>query len=132
MPLEAVNAENPQWRRRPHFRHEKSPELPTCLRSAVLTGARALLTVATEFLLPTLTVAAQVRAPDGKVFEETEVVPERRVGITRLSFLDETDAVLLLEDGREIRVRLVASARAAEDSPDAPLADIIIEPIFLS
>lgn len=127
MPLEAVNAENPQWRRRPHFRHEKSPELPTCLRSAVLTGARALLAAATEFLVPTLTVAAQVRAPDGKVFEETEVVPERRVGITRLSFQDETDAVLLLEDGREVRVRLVASARATEDSQDAPLADIIID-----
>ena len=127
MPLEAVNSENPQWKRRPHFRHEKSPELPTCVRSAVLTGARTLLASATEILLPALKVEGQARTPGGQMFYGVEELPEQRVGITRLSFLDETDALLILEDGREIRVRLVASARVGDESLEGPLADITID-----
>jgi len=128
--LEAVNSENPNPKRRMHFRHPDRDETDACVTGAVLAGARAQLRPGESLMLPAYTVTGSARAADGREFHALEQSPQRRVGIEQLQWIDETDAVLTLADGRQLRIRLVAvsgALSAERTGSEEQLAEILID-----
>lgn len=126
--MEAVNSENPNWKKRPHFRHYGTSETEDCVERAMLSGVKEVLAGATEIELPELRVKRAITAQDGREFTAEEVEPSRRVPITAVGFVDAVDAVLTLADGQQIYVRLVATARSrSRDPAQTRLAEIVID-----
>jgi hypothetical protein len=127
--LEAVNSENPYWKKRPHFRHYNSPELSDCEPKAVLKAAKETLSRASQFLLPEAIVSATVKSKSGKIFTQEKIIPSELQEITSYDFVDTTDAILTLSSGQQIYVRLVASGKI--ESKDAPkqtkFAEVLID-----
>lgn len=125
--LEAVNAQNPYWKKRPHFRHYQAPELENCATSAVLTAAKEILKAITELKLPSFEVTQEVTTPSGRTFTGRATATEKIVQVEAAEFVDATDAVLTLADGQKIRLRLVATARRTSDSPGHVMGEIAID-----
>ena len=128
--LEAVNSENPTPKLRMHFRHSDGEETETCVTGAVLAGARAQLTVGTPLILPAYSVNGSAKAVDGREFNALEQSAQSRATIEQIQWIDETDALLTLADGRQLRVRLLAVSgglgvqRLGDDNH---LAEILID-----
>ncbi|MDK9704610.1 MAG: hypothetical protein OEL20_15860 [Sulfuritalea sp.] len=125
--LEAVNAQNPNWKRRPHFRHYEAPELVDCAQQAVLTGAREALKQANEIELPALRVKRIMAAQDRMEFVAEVNEPAHRVQIEGVEFVDATDAVLTLSDGQQVYVRLVATAKRPGDPKQLKISEVLID-----
>lgn len=125
--LEAVNAENPFWKRRPHFRHYQAPELENCAQQAVLTGAREALKQVTEIQLPEVRVKRIVSAQDQMEFTAEAIQPEQHVAVEAIELVDATDAILTLSGGEQIYVRLVATAKRPADIKQTLLSEVLID-----
>jgi hypothetical protein len=125
--LEAVNAENPLWKRRPHFRHYQAAELDDCAQQAVLKGARQMLGAITEIELPARRVERMVSAQDKLEFVGAATEPPLRAAVEAVEFVDATDAVLTLAGGVQIYVRLVATCRRPADVKQTQLSEIAID-----
>lgn len=127
--LEAVNSENPAWRIRPHFRHDKGSELKGCATDGVVAAARAVLGDVEEFLLPAMDITAEAVSPDGRVFCETVAEAERVAPVAGIEFVDQTEAVLTLADGQQVLVCLVATSTEAARRMEAgaSLAEVIVD-----
>ena len=127
--LEAVNSENPAWKRRPHFRHHKSPELENCTEAGIVAAIKAVFSDLDVITLPSIKATAEARAPDGTVFRETLREEAQPSEISSYEFLDTTDAVLTLSDGEKVYVRLIASGSInAKLSPkQTQFAEVVID-----
>ena len=128
--LEAVNSENPTPKLRMHFRHSDGEETETCVTGAVLAGARAQLSVGTALILPAYSVTGSAKAADGREFNALEQSAQSRATIEQIQWVDETDALLTLADGRQLRVRLMATSGGLgvqRLGDDDPLAEILID-----
>lgn len=125
--LEAVNAQNPYWKKRPHFRHYQASELEDCATSAVLTAAKEIVKTITELKLPTFEVTQEVATPSGRTFTGKATAAEEIVQVAAAEFVDATDAILTLADGQKIRLRLVATARRSSDSTEPVMGEIAID-----
>lgn len=125
--LEAVNAENPLWKRRPHFRHYQAPELENCAQQSVLTGAREALKQIIDIQLPEVHVKRFVSAQDQMEFAGEAIQPEQRVAVDAVELVDATDAILTLAGGEKIYVRLVATAKRPADIKQTLLSEILID-----
>jgi len=128
--LEAVNSENPNPKRRMHFRHPETEETDTCVAGAMLAGARAQLNTGDALMLPAYSVTGSAKAADGREFNALEQSPQSRAMIEQIQWVDETDALLTLADGRQLRVRLVAVSGGAgvqRLGTDDHLAEILID-----
>lgn len=108
--LEAVNSQNPSWKRRPHFRHEKAGELDSCLDSALLVASNACISEIEQILLPSEEITAKAKTSEGRVVHQTIKTEAVLAVVVAYEFVDSTDAVLTLEGGQNIYVRLIASA----------------------
>ena len=128
--LEAVNSENPTPKLRMHFRHSDGEETDTCVTGALLAGARTQLSAGTALILPAYSVTGSAKAADGREFNALEQSAQSRATIEQIQWVDETDALLTLADGRQLRVRLIAVSgelgvqRLGDDNP---LAEILID-----
>lgn len=127
--LEAVNSENPYWKKRPHFRHHKIPETEDCAIASVVIAAKAAFATLDEILLPALEVVAETQASTGNTFREKlreEAVTQK---ISGYEFVDMTDAILTLANGQKIYVRLVASGVSIEsmNSKQSHFAEVVID-----
>lgn len=111
--LEGVNVFN-QGIRRPHFRHYELPATGVCgIRAAVLALGNAIRR-AKSIMLP--------RLDDG-----AHRVAAAEVGVAGAHFEDEFSAILTLEDGRRLLVRLVASGAphpSSDVAPDVAVVDL--------
>lgn len=125
--LEAVNAENPLWKRRPHFRHIQAPELEDCAQKAILTGAREMLMQAAEIALPEFRAKSVVAAQDKIEFSAEVTNLEQRVAVLAVELVDAADAILTLADGQQIYVRLVAKAKRPTDVKQTLLSEVLID-----
>lgn len=128
--LEAVNSENPTPKLRMHFRHSDGEETENCVTGAVLAGARAQLTAGTPLILPAYSVTGSAKAVDGHEFNALEQSAQSRATIEQIQWVDETDALLTLADGRQLRVRLIAvsgALKADRTGDDDQLAEILID-----
>lgn len=125
--LEAVNSQNPDWKRRPHFRHQKSEELKSCGEAAFIAAVKACIADINEFHIPACVNVAEANALGGKSVKYTLRAEESVANVIAYEFVDVTDAVLTLDDGREIYVRLIASGRFDGTAKQGPLAEIVID-----
>lgn len=125
--LEAVNAQNPYWKKRPHFRHYQAPELEDCTTSAVLTAAKEIVKTIKNLKLPSFEVTQEVETALGRKFTGKAKVAEEVVQVTAAEFVDSTDAILTLADGQKIRLRLVAKARRSSDPAEPVMGEIAID-----
>ena len=125
--LEAVNAQNPHWEKRPHFRHYHAPEQKDCAMSAVLTAAKEIVKTITELKLPSFEVIQEVATPSGRTFTGKANAVEEIVQIAAAEFVDATDAILTLADGKKIRLRLIATAKRSSDPADPIIGEIAID-----
>lgn len=125
--LEAVNARNPYWKKRPHFRHYQAPELKDCATNAVLTAAIKIVKTIIELKLPSFEVTQEISTPSGKIFTAKAKAAEEIVQVAVTEFVDATDAILTLADGRKIRLRLVATARRSSDPTESVMDEVAID-----
>lgn len=125
--LEAVNSENPYWKKRPHFRHYQAPELEDCAASAVLSAAREVVRTLQEIKLPAYEVKREVTMAAGSVVTGTARTEEVVVRVEAAEFVDATDAILTLADGQRVRLRLVARTIRTEDPSQPVMGEIAID-----
>lgn len=127
--LEAVNSENPYWKKRPHFRHHNAPELNDCETKAVLKAAKESFSKGSKFLIPEKVVSATVKSKSGRSFTEERVIPSETQEITAYDFIDATDAILTLSNGQRVYVRLVATGKLSDHtSPkQTQFAEVLID-----
>lgn len=125
--LEAVNSQNPHWKKRPHFRHYEAPELDDCAEKAVFAAARAVVQTITEIKLPGFEVTKTAVAPSGKVFTGHGRSPEQITSVEAAEFIDFTDAILTLSGGQKIRLRLIAKTTRSADPNQPVMGEIEID-----
>lgn len=127
--LEAVNSENPFWKKRPHFRHYNAPELSDCETKAVMKAAKETFSKGNKFLTPEKMVSVTVRSKSGKSFTEERLIPSDVQEITAYDFVDSTDAVLTLSNGQQIYVRLIATGKLSDYSnpKQTQFAEVLID-----
>ena len=125
--LEAVNAQNPYWKKRPHFRHYQAPEFKDCATSAVLTAAKEIVKTIKELKLPSFEVTQEVETPSGRKFTGKAKVAEEVIQVVAAEFVDSTDAILTLADGQKIRLRLVATATWSSAPTEPVIGEITID-----
>lgn len=127
--LEAVNSENPHWKKHPHFRHHNAPESVACEVAAVTKAAKQALSEAQEFQLPDQAVVGEAKSADGKSFSHRIDQPGQILAVTQYTSVDATDAILTLADGQIIYVRLIATGiPIAGDPPkQTKFAEVVID-----
>jgi hypothetical protein len=120
--LAAVNSRNPNWRKRPHFRHTAGIETHEC---AVLSARHALLWALTDrtgsdalsFDLPARTVNAQTTGLSGRVYAGSASAATMRVVPEAVTLVDAQSVVIRLRDGRQIFVQVLATLERQSDVP---------------
>lgn len=120
--LEAVNSRNPNWRKRPHFRHAAGAVTEDC---AVLAARHAILraladlgeTDGQSFDLPGRTRSAEASGLSGTVYTGTASIPPVRVLPEAVRLVDAQSAVIRLDNGREVLVQVVATLERSSDLP---------------
>ena len=91
-------------------------------------GAKKILAEVTEIELPEFRVRRSASAPDGKQFSIENTEPPSHVQVNAIEFVDHADAIMTLEDGRQIYVRLIAKAMPRLSDPKQTLlAEIVID-----
>lgn len=127
--LEAVNSENPYWKKHPHFRHHNAPESVACEVAAVTKAAKQALSEAQKFQLPDQVVIGEAKSEDGKLFSHRIDQPGPILVVTQYTSVDATDAILTLADGQMIYVRLIATGIPITDEPpkQTKFAEVIID-----
>lgn len=108
-PLTAVNAAKTEFVIRPHFRHPDGVDRDECL---VLTARAAALRQLTEdgwIDLPLRRMPATARGLSGENYDAWVDRPAQRVRLRHADFLDPTQAVLTLDDGRVVHVVLTGA-----------------------
>lgn len=96
--LEAVNAQSPAFKRRPHFRHLEGQNRRQCAASAVKAAVVQALASPGYILRPTV-------LPGPTLFAGGEAIVEP-LEIESASIDDFTEALLRLPDGRELRIQV--------------------------
>lgn len=127
--LEAVNSENPYWKKHPHFRHHNAPECVACEVAAVFKAAKQVFSETQEFKLPDQAVVGEARSADGKMFSHRIDQPGQILAVTQYTSVDATDGILTLADGQMIYVRLIATGIHISNEPpkQTKFAEVIID-----
>lgn len=126
-PLTAVNAAKAQWQIRPHFRHPDGAARNACLVLTARAAALSLLQTHDRIVLPARRVASQVVGISGKRYDAWEVRPTERVSIKSFKPRDQVSAVLTLEDGRQVLVRLTGSLQGAPEGEVLPVIELMVD-----
>jgi hypothetical protein len=124
--LEAVNSKNPNWKRRPHFRHYDASESGYCSQRAILAAARQMVQEVKEIKLPSFDVTRQVSSQAGKIFTGHANEPEQMVSVDAVEFVDSTDAVLTLAGGQKVLLRLIATTKRTIKPKQTVMGEIVI------
>ena len=114
-PLIAVNAGKRFYKRRPHFRHYAGSEKNTCLVVAARAAALSMLQQEGVLQLPQLRKSAGVTGLSGTYHSAWIERPAEQVKIDRVILKDMVDAILYLDDGRQLRVKLVGEIDSSKD-----------------
>lgn len=129
--LEAVNPENPNPLRRMHFRHHASAEQTSCLQHAARAALRKVWTAGAEIKLPDYEHVEEGRMQDGTPVRVSRRISGSLETIARLDWVDEASGMIELADGRQLTVRIVASAAhvpaiAPESAETARHAELLV------
>ncbi len=126
-PLTAVNAAKDEWRIRPHFRHPDGAERNACLVLTARAAALSLLQKHDRIVLPARRVHAQVVGLSGKPYDAWIVRPAEQVRIRSFKPRDHVSAVLTLEDGQQVLVRLTGSLQGVTDGEVLPVIELAVD-----
>lgn len=109
--LEAVNSQNPHWKKRPHFRHHRGDEAEDCGEAAFKVGTHE--------------AFKSIRVINIPSEQGTSTTP---VSVVSLELTDTTDAILTLADGQRVLVRLLATSKfEGASSAQQGLTEILID-----
>ncbi|HZR33804.1 MAG TPA: hypothetical protein VFA75_00410 [Nevskia sp.] len=120
--LEAVNAENPNARRRPYFRHHELPETGGCADLAAAAAIRGVLSTPGfhRLAVPAHLVTTQARDARGGLHYGKASLPDAEWEVEAVSFLDDALALLTLADGSQVYVILRAASQNMPSAPETP------------
>lgn len=104
--LTAVNAAKDKYFTRPHFRHPNGLPRHECLILAARSAALRQLLEDGLIDLPQRKVSGEFVGLSGERYEVWRTAPPARVLVSQVTYQDQTLAVLTLDDGRTLRVRL--------------------------
>ena len=116
LPLTAVNAGKLTWKHRPHFRHPKGAAREKCLIIAARRAIDEMFGRQERIVLPRRRRSREVEGLSGNYHDAWVERPAKPVRISDCAFEDETNAILTLDDGRWLHVRLVGRGELANDS----------------
>lgn len=116
LPLTAVNAGKITWKRRPHFRHPEGAAREKCVIVAARKAIEAMFGRQERIVLPRRRRSREVEGLSGKYHDAWVERPVEPVHISGCAFDDEANAILTLDDGRRLHVRLVGRGEIAKDS----------------
>lgn len=126
-PLTAVNAATTQWQIRPHFRHPDGAERNACLILSARAVALTLLQKNDRVVLPARRVDAQVVGVSGKHYNAWVAKPAESVSVKSFKTRDQVSAVLTLDDGREVLVRLTGSVSEGDVGEVLPAIEVLVD-----
>lgn len=127
LPLQAVNAGNPNYKRRPSFRHPAGAAKDECLILSARVAALEMLQREGNLRLPMRRIKGTVQGLSGQYHDAWAVVPPETVRVTRFEFRDKTAAIITLDDGRTLRLVLEGSvATQQQDSGEISLIPTIV------
>lgn len=116
LPLTAVNAGKSAWKRRPHFRHPEGSAREGCIIVAARRAIEAMLGRRDRIVLPRRRRSREVEGLSGAYHDAWVERPAEPVRIADCAFNDEANAILTLDDGRKLHVRLVGRGEVAAGS----------------
>lgn len=119
LPLVAVNAAKPKFHIRPHFRHPAGAEKNACLVLAARFAALQMLKSEGILELPRHRQSARVTGLSGKYYEAWVELPPERVHVSNFGFNDKVSAILTLDDGRKLQIRLIGRIEANDCQTEA-------------
>lgn len=132
LPLVAVNAGKRVFKRRPHFRHPEGAGRDTC--EVLAAHALVLERFRNEGLLtlPGRGRGQRITGLSGRTYDAWVESPPERVKTHRFDIVDRAHAILTLDDGRKLMVRLTGRVRVSEDvglndPSDIPTLEIFID-----
>jgi hypothetical protein len=115
LPLVAVNAGKRVWRKRPHFRHPEGAKRDECDLLALRAAALRLWCEQGLVDLPRRRRSGSIVGLSGDLHQAWAEVPPAQVRIISHTFVDRTTALLTLDDGRQLRVQLIARFDTSTD-----------------
>lgn len=113
--LVAVNAAKRVWRRRPHFRHPEGAKRDECDLLALRAAALRLWCEQGLIDLPRRRRSGSIVGLSGDLHQAWAEVPPSKARIISHTFFDRTTALLTLDDGRTLRVQLIAKVDTSAD-----------------
>ena len=127
LPLTAINAGKFKWQHRPHFRHPKGAVREICLVIAARRAINEMFGRLGRVVLPRRRRSREIEGLSGNYHDAWVERPAERVHISDCAFEDEANAILTLDDGRRLRVRLVGRSEVANNSRDEDRLTACIE-----
>jgi len=114
LPLLAVNAAKTVYQKRPHFRHPEGAARERCVIIAARRALEAMFRKQNRIVLPRRQRSRNVEGLSGRYFDAWVERRSERVRLADCKFHDETTAILTLDDGRRLLVRLVGHGEVSE------------------
>lgn len=127
LPLTAVNAGKITGKRRPHFRHPEGAARKKCIIVAARRAIDAMFGRQEQIVLPRRRRSWEVEGLSGKYHDAWVERPAEPIRISKCSFKDEANAILTLDDGRRLHVRLVGRGEVASGPRNADCLTARIE-----
>ena len=114
--LIAVNVGKEQFVHRPHFRHPSGSARDTCEVLTARVAALRMLLELGEIELPARRLTGHIIGLSGKSYSAGVARVLQKVKITSGAFQDATSALLTLDDGRTLIVKIVGSIQVIQNS----------------
>lgn len=116
LPLIAVNAGKSVWKRRPHFRHPEGSARAECGIVAARKAVEAMFSRQERIVLPRRLRSGKVEGLSGTYYDAWVERAAEAVSVAQCDFTDEAKALLILDDGRRLLVRLVGRGEMGDNS----------------
>lgn len=122
--MEAVNAGNPEALITPHFRHKEPPDNGMCSQVVSKMLLRTELEAFKEIYLPSRQVVAAQKGLSGREYRASRLRPARHLVVNEVIMSSDVDAVLLLDDGSRLIVRLSGKQEVSDTGALIPTIHI--------
>lgn len=128
LPLQAVNAAKTEFKNRPHFRHPAGAARDQCAVVSARKALRAMFREQDLIELPRRRRSSRIEGLSGKFFDAWVEQATETVRLRDCEMRDEATAILTLDDGRKLAVRLKGSSELVKlAGKDALLATIELD-----
>jgi hypothetical protein len=128
LPLIAVNAAKTVYKKRPHFRHPEGAARARCVIVAARKAVEEMFNKQDRIMLPRRRRSKNVAGLSGHYFDAWVELSSESVRISECTFRDEASAILTLDDGRRLVVKLFGRGEVSQlDGDETLLARIEVE-----